>query len=262
MLRVLFTFLALFLAATSPAWGHESLQDGGVNQTVGGQKQGHWLEKKSNGHTEEGDYANGKRNGIWTTRAADGTVRSEITFTNGIAKGPAKIYFADGTLMESGTWNVDHWEGGYARYNESGTKACDFTYNAKGRREGRQVYYHENGKVMYDGEWSDGKITGTVTMYDETGRKTGERKYDAAGNFCGSTTAAQADTGRQASPRPKNADANGNVTIFDSEGRKSQSGRFVDGKLIDGERFFYGKNGKLSRIDKVKNGKVVSHINK
>lgn len=262
MLKSLLTFLALATAATCTAWGQDASQDGSMNRIVDGKKQGHWVEAKSNGKTEEGDYSNGKRNGTWTTRAADGTIRSEITFTNGMAKGPAKIYFANGSLMESGTWNVDHWEGGYTRFNESGAKACDFTYNAKGRREGRQVYYHENGKVMYDGEWTDGKITGTVTMFDENGRKTGERKYDSDGNFQGSTTAAQADTGSRAPARPKNADANGNVTIFDSNGRKSQAGRFVDGKLMDGERFFYGKNGKLTRIDKVKDGKVVSRIDK
>lgn len=261
MLKTILTVIAMTLAAAGTT-GEVSLpQDGSVNQTEGGKRVGHWIVKAANGKTEEGDYVDGKKSGVWTTRAADGTIRSEVTFTGGMSKGPAKIYYANGTLMESGTWNVDHWEGGYTRFNESGSKACDFTYNAKGRREGRQVYYHENGKVMYDGEWSDGKITGSVAMYDENGKKTGERKYDAAGNFCGTTEAAKADTS-QSPQKPKNLNSSGEATIFNKDGRKSQSGRFVDGKLIDGERYTYDKTGRLTRIDKVKGGKAVSHVNK
>lgn len=264
MFRTILIFLLLTLATAGQAWGQTDHQESGsVNQTVDGKRQGHWIVKDKTGKTEEGDYADGKKVGVWTTRSGDGTIRAEITYTDGLAKGPAKIYFPDGTLMESGTWNVNHWEKSYTRFNESGSKACDFTYNDKGHREGRQVYYHENGKVMYDGEWSDGKITGSVKMYDESGKKTGERQYDASGKFCGGTsTINAADTGRQTQVEHKELDKTGTLTVFDDKGRKLQQGKFINGKLMDGEKYTYNEKGKLIRIDKVKNGKVVSHVDK
>lgn len=262
MLKTIVTFITLALVLAGTAWGQQNSSQAadGVNQTVNGKKHGHWVEPRMKGKTDEGDYTDGKRTGIWITRSADGVTLSEVTYTDGVAKGPAKTYYADGTLMESGTWNVDHWEGEYVRYNESGGKACNFTYNDKGHREGRQVYYYDNGRVMYDGMWADGRITGSVAVYDRSGRKTGERKYDENGRYCGGPAAVLPDTGQQVTAKPRRMDSTGDLTTFDKNGRKAQKGRFEDGKLINGEEYHYDQTGRLIRIDKVKNGKVVSHV--
>ena len=262
MTRATFILITLLLAFPCPSPGQETHPDGTINQTVNGLRQGRWEIKCANDCIEAGEFKNGRKNGVWLTRTAGGTMISEITYTSGMAKGPAKIYYPNGSLMESGVWNVDHWEGAYTRYHENGNRACDFTYNAKGHRQGKQVYYHENGKVMYDGEWSDGKITGTISVYDETGKKIGERNYDAQGKFSGNTKIVAPDSSHGNAPKYNKRDKTGNLTIFDSSGRKEQSGQFENGKLINGERYVYDKAGKLIRTDKVRNGRVETSINR
>ena len=237
MTRATFILITLLLAFPCPSPGQETHPDGTINQTVNGLRQGRWEIKGANDCIEAGEFKNGRKNGVWLTRTAGGTMISEITYTSGMAKGPAKIYYPNGSLMESGVWNVDHWEGAYTRY-------------------------HENGKVMYDGEWSDGKITGTISVYDETGKKIGERNYDAQGKFSGNTKIAAPDSSHGNAPKYNKMDKTGNLTIFDSSGRKEQSGQFENGKLINGERYVYDKAGKLIRTDKVRNGRVETSINR
>ena len=226
-----------------------------LNQVEGGVRVGHWRIEGRNGKTEEGEYVNGKKNGVWTTTTADGTVRSEVTFVMGVARGLTSYYYAGGTLMERGTWNVDHWEGDYERFYPDGGKSCHFSYNEKGQRQGHQTYYHENGNVMFDGNWADGRISGTLNIYDEQGRKVMERNYDASGKYQGSQNIEEPTA---TAANSKEFKGSGTFTIFDSAGRKERSGRFENGKLIDGEQYVYGENGALKTTIKVRGGKQVS----
>ncbi len=268
MYKFLAILLFLAFAAPSLSFGQEQSTQENINQTIDGKKQGFWIVAGKNGKTDEGHYVDGKKDGKWTTKAADGTVRSIVTFVNGIPKGEATYYYPDGSLMESGIWNIDHWEGGYSQYYESGAKKCEFTYNNKGHREGEQKYYHENGKVMMEGTWTDGKITSTVSVYDENGNKTQERHYDENGKSTGVTNIETPAEGKQTNTqnsksnttaqKKKQFNDSGTMTLYNKDGKREQSGEFVNGKLINGERYFYNSAGKLVRTEKVKNGKTVS----
>lgn len=226
--------------------------ESGINQQVGGVRQGKWRIEGRNGTVDEGSYVNGKKHGLWRTTTSDGTVRSEVTFANGIADGKATYYYPDGTVMERGTWRIDHWEGDYERFYPNGGKACTFKYDSNGRRAGRQTYYHQNGNMMFDGNWTDGRINGTLTVYNEKGLKVMERNYDASGKYQGSQELDEP----VAAPQPKEFKGTGDFTIFDNRGRREKSGRFVNGKLVDGEIYSYGDDGKLKQTEIVKGGKV------
>ncbi len=266
MYKILAILLFLTLAAPSVCFGQEHSTQENINQTVDGKKQGLWIVAGKNGKTDEGHYVDGKKDGKWVTKAADGTVRSIVTFVNGIAKGEATYYYPDGSIMESGIWNIDHWEGEYAQFYESGAKKCEFTYNNKGHREGEQKYYHENGKIMMEGTWSDGKITSSVMVYDENGNKTQERHYDENGKSTGVTNIETSTEKQTNTPNSKNSNTtqkkqfkdSGTMTLYNKDGKREQAGEFVDGKLINGERYFYNSAGKLVRTEKIKNGKVTS----
>ena len=125
--------------------------DSDINKQVDGVRQGKWRIEGRNGKVEEGEYVDGKKHGEWTMTDKDGVLRSRVTFENGKAKGMAIYYFPDGTVMEKGIWNIDHWEGDYERYYQNGKKSCQFHYDDRGRRTGQQTYYHENGNLMFDG---------------------------------------------------------------------------------------------------------------
>ena len=141
--------MILFLLMAAPII---MAQNDETNRVVDGLREGYWRIEGKNGKLEEGNYKSGKKDGEWKTTNASGQLKSVITFVNGEAIGKAIFYFDDGKVMEEGYWNIDHWEGSYERYHENGNKACQFTYDNRGRRQGQQLYFHENGKVMYDGQ--------------------------------------------------------------------------------------------------------------
>lgn len=257
--------LPLFLLFMTMAAAVAQDANGQLNQVVNGLRQGPWRIEGRSGKTDQGNYVDGKKDGEWVTTASDGVVRSRVTFTNGVPKGPATYYYPDGSVMESGYWNVDHWEGSYARFHNNGNKSCDFQYDSKGKRTGTQTYYHENGKVMFQGQWQSGKINGPLSVYNEEGRKVMERNYDADGKFQGKldieipkAKQPNSSSTTQQSPAPSTTfQGSGDFTIYDSRGRKELTGTFKNGKLVTGDKYIYDANGKLIRIDKYRDGKKV-----
>lgn len=230
------------------------LSSGQENKVVDGKREGVWRIVGKSGKVDVGKYVGGQKDGEWVTMSADSVVRSRVTFVRGIPQGMATYYYADGGVMESGYWNVDHWEGEYARYYDNGKKSCEFTYDAEGRRTGKQSYYHENGALMFEGEWREGKIKGALAIYNEEGRKVMERNYDEGGKYQGSQELVieEGDKGESKAFR-----GSGSFTIYDERGRKEQTGTFKDGKLVNGDKFVYDENGKLVRVETYKNGKRV-----
>ena len=243
-MKILLHTMLLLLALPALATSQE------INQkSADGLKIGHWREEQNAGKVMEGDYENGKRTGVWTTTKASGTVVSKITYENGVAKGEATFYYDNGVVQEHGMWNVDHWEGDY----ENGKPYCKFNYNELGKREGNQVYYHENGKRMYEGTWKGGKINGTLAIYNENGIKTAERTYDNGGKFTG-----RRDIDAPTAPVESNASftGTGKFTLYHMDGRIDQKGDFVEGKLVNGEKYIYNQRNKVDYIEIYKNGKV------
>ena len=252
MRTIIATIIAILCVTTvQAAVKSSSPQDNNKNQTVNGVRQGHWVIETRSGKLEEGEYVDGKKDGEWTTTAKNGTVRSRVTFDHGVARGRAVYYFDSGSVMEEGVWNIDHWEGDYVRYYENGNKACEFNFDATGKRAGTQVYYHENGNKMYEGDWRNGKAKGTLTIYDEDGRKSSERHYDDNGIFQGNQKVADSQETMETVKKFKRT---GTYTVFNKEGRMVRRGEFVNGEFKNGEEYEYDANGKIIREKHYKNG--------
>ena len=245
--------MILFLLMAAPII---MAQNDETNRVVDGLREGYWRIEGKNGKLEEGNYKSGKKDGEWKTTNANGQLKSVITFVNGEAIGKAIFYFDDGKVMEEGYWNIDHWEGSYERYHENGNKACQFTYDNRGRRQGQQLYFHENGKVMYDGVWFQGKINGTLSVYNDKGQKTMERVYDETGKFQGSEDIIP--TVQPADPYAE-FKGTGTFTLFNVDGTVGRKGHFVNGTLINGEIYIYNENGKRIRTDVYKDGKKIGY---
>ncbi len=151
-----------------------------------GQKQGHWVILNSAGKfpgfaegelTEEGDYLDNKKIGIWTKYYPGGTKKHELTFTNNQPNGYAKFYYKDGLLQEEGMWKDNKWVGEYRYYHENGNLFYNWVYNASGKREGTQQYFHENGNLMIEGTWKEGSESGLLKEYYENGSVKAEKNF-------------------------------------------------------------------------------------
>lgn len=220
-------------------------------------KQGLWVkfDNAKESVIEKGHYKNSKKSGVWFNYYPSGQKKNEISYTKGKAIGPASFYYPDGKVSEQGYWNIDHWEGEYKFYHESGQLAYDWNYDKSGRRTGTQKYYHENGELKYEGDWVKGKTTGSLKMFNESGQLITERIYDDQGKFASNV---------KHTPTPKNVDAEehdvfkgtGMHTVYTLQGKPERKGFFVRGKLFNGQCYQYKSNGELEEIEHYENGQL------
>ncbi len=204
---------------------------------------------------------NGLKQGIWIIYYNNGEKKSEINYENGVPKGKAIFYYPNGNIRESGNWQVDHWVGDYKYYYESGQLSYDWEYNEKGKREGEQKYFHKNGENKYAGIWINGKTEGVLKVYSEDGVLIQEKVY-ASGKLNATRDQQQIIAAKDKSST-KSGTVNrekfhgtGNHTIISMTGKVETKGYFVNGELIDGEKFNYNDDGKLISITIYKNGEV------
>ena len=161
-----------------------------------GLKYGYWIIKndvkklpdyKLESIVEEGNFALGKKTGVWKHYWPNGGLHTELTWEKGIVHGPAKMYYENGCINEEGYWENGRWIGNYKMYHPDscGKIFYDFKYNKSGKREGQPSIYPNMGKVMMTGEMKDPKPEDTIRkreglqiIYPENGTviMTGEMK--------------------------------------------------------------------------------------
>lgn len=213
-----------------------------------GMKQGYWIITKDGRTVEEGAFLNNLKEGVWKAYHQNDSIKSEITFAAGKAKGDAKFYYEDGTLRECGNWQVNHWVGSYKYYYQSGELSYDWFYNDSGKREGKQTYFYSNGKTMYQGQWDNGKTEGALKVYNDQGILVQEKIFEN-GQF------AQI---KEPAENSKSACATftgtGSHTIYNLRGLVEEKGFFVKGTLFDGQKFQYDEQGEQTATISYKNG--------
>jgi antitoxin component YwqK of YwqJK toxin-antitoxin module len=226
-----------------------------------GLKQGLWIyyDKSNQNVIEKGNFLNDLKNGTWCCFYSNGIKKSEITYILGKAKGKATFYYEDGTIRETGNWQVDHWVGNYKYYYKTGQISYNWNYNNNGKRDGEQKYYHKNGNDMYTGVWNNGKTEGTLKVYNEDGILMQEKLY-AVGKITDTKKITEPENTKEnreegnGIPKLK-FEGTGNHTIINEIGKVDVKGFFVKGILFNGEKFNYDKTGKLISITYYTNGK-------
>lgn len=273
--------LLVLLTSTSWAQAGSVAQDTLNRLDEMGRKQGYWriqapLAEKP-GYTdgqlvEEGRYTNSKRTGVWKRYWPNGQVMSEITYHMGRPKGNYVIYYPSGKTEEQGSWDLDRNTGTFKRWHPNGKLAQDFVFNAYGVRDGEQKYYHENGQLAVSVQVNEGREEGTMKRYTADGKLLQVAEFDngvidpSRSRFI--QPAPQADDVK-ADPKADPAPAvsteettnavlfreNGYNTLYDKQLRISQQGEFRNGRLYDGRRYDYDKDGLLVRIQVFKGGR-------
>jgi hypothetical protein len=264
--------------------GNDTLQN--FTDPATGFKQGHWVilnkvkklpDYPAEAKVEEGKFVDSKKDGIWKMYFANGTVKSEITYTNNRPSGYAKIYYPNGKLQEEGNWENNRWVGGYKTYYENGQAFYDFNYTNVGKREGEQKYYYENGQIMMIGAMHEGKEAGVWEEHYENGDLRAKKIFND-----GALDVANTEVFAPKQPLPikkedptkepakiadiqiektnaaqKPFDGNGYAKLFLPGARISKDGEFKNFRLIDGKDYVYNTDGLLNKIAIYKGGKYV-----
>lgn len=298
----------LLFSITAFSQTSETYKGKKVNEKdAAGQKQGHWVILNTGGKfagfaegelTEEGDYLDNKKIGIWTKYYPGGVKKHELTFTNNQPNGYAKFYYKDGLLQEEGMWKDNKWVGEYRYYHENGNLFYNWVYNASGKREGVQQYFHENGNLMIEGNWKEGSESGLLKEYYENGSVKAEKNFTTG--KIEAATVKNYELNKEfddAAPKAKklaesirqqhqtkgiSASAEKNISVVKEEkaanvgmigdgqkttynkfGKPLLSGVFRNSMLIDGKENVYADDGTYLKTYIVKEGKRVSEeVNK
>ncbi|NPA67874.1 MAG: toxin-antitoxin system YwqK family antitoxin [Chlorobi bacterium] len=258
-----------------------------------GFKQGYWVEHKPFGEEKisEGNYVDGKKEGIWKSYYPGGTLKSEITYVHGKKYGRAKTYFENGNTAEEGVWLIDKWVNKYKAYYQNGKLSYVWNYNDYGTRSGYQRYYYENGNIKIEGNWENGKESGIIREYYPDGSlrsekifKDGKTSRDSITVYeIKEKTVVKTDSLRK-NAFEKNIAANQKIEedsadihfespdslgIFEGDGhhifynkykKKDKEGSFKNGYLIDGKQYFYDEKQRLLKTAVYKDGKIIKII--
>lgn len=273
-LYLLLIFFFVFASAFSQSY--EIIDGDTVNRVDSDNlKQGKWIltNKNSNQTTGEGNYIDGKKEGVWKSYYPGGALLSEITYTNDRKEGPAKIYYEDGTVAEEGFWKHNKWTGEYKSYHKNGKTAVHWNYNDEGNRSGKQVYYHKNGQVKIEGSWVDGEQNGEIVEYYENGnvksKKTYENGsilengivfYDKNSENNDFSPEDDKEDKTQEQREPEVFQGEGYRTFYTKDKKIEKEGYFRNGYLFNGKHYIYNSEGKLVKTIIYKEGKRTEEI--
>lgn len=278
MFKLLNTILLSLLIVCSYAQTSKVYEGETINVTdVNKKKQGKWIVfDKAGKKSDEGNYKDNKKEGLWKGYYASGKIKHEITYLSNRPNGPAKFYYEDGVISEQGIWKINKWVGEYKYYHENGNLAYDWKYNETGKRTGEQKYYYDDGSLMIKGDWNDGKKEGTLKEFYPDGSIKSEMDF-AEGKLNVASIkeyqVAEKPANKELAPKiqtvkPKTTtktkvgvfDRTGYYKTFNEHKKVDREGDFVNGKLMEGKRYFYDDNGNLTRTLTYKDGKVVESI--
>lgn len=112
------------------------------------------------------------------TKMQDG-IKTDFTVVNGVVTGPANYYYADGKLMESGTFTKGQKDQKWVRYSENGTVSAIAFYSL-GRKTGTWLVFDDNTKKRFEMNYDNGEKTGVWTSWDENGVVMNTKNYGQA----------------------------------------------------------------------------------
>jgi antitoxin component YwqK of YwqJK toxin-antitoxin module len=115
----------------------------------------------------------GNRDGHWKDLYADGKIKAEGDYKNGVQVGEWKFYYLGGKLEQDGKFtSTGKFHGIWKWYYESGQLMREEEYD-NGLKDGMHTEYDENGKIVEEGEYvkdqEDGPWFLTIGDYLERG---------------------------------------------------------------------------------------------
>jgi antitoxin component YwqK of YwqJK toxin-antitoxin module len=225
---------------------------------------------------EEGNYVNGRKEGVWTKFFPDGGVQLKGTYNNNRPQGSYTRYYPNGKIAEQGDFQANGYKGLLLRYHENGQLAYRANFNNQGQESGKVSYYHPNGKLALSYTVKNGQVQGQVARYNTSGQlqnsfvvgpegKIGAlQKASTPQNTPAPKPAAVANTNvyppRLSNPKTKGLRfvPNGYNKVYNDNDEIWMDGEFKNGQLYDGKVYDYDQDGILQKVRIYKLGKYHS----
>jgi TonB family protein len=118
--------------------------------------------------TEDGNYTDGKTEGLWISNYETGELYSKVNYVKGGQEGEAFYYSKKGKLLQEGSYEKGDRKGLWKQYNENGELYSEINYQDN-MFEGDATYY-ENGKITIAGKFSKGERVLSWKFYDQRGK--------------------------------------------------------------------------------------------
>lgn len=249
--------------------------------------------------SQKGEYIDSKKEGIWQTFYENENPKTSITYSKNRQTGYAIIYYDDGTICEEGNWKENRWIGEYKYYYKNGEPAYIWNFDEEGARNGTQKYFHENGNLRIEGEWIAGKETGLINEYYENGNLKISSEWNE-GRFNGIKKEYYANGTIKSERFYNDGQIDENLTVYypykeeivaendvdtiyttiimekdsvavlftgsgfhklyNKNKLLEQEGKFKNGYLQDGKKYFYNQDNKLIRTEIYENGELIETI--
>lgn len=107
---------------------------------------------------------NDKKDGVVKQYRPDGSIKTEITFKDGVKNGPAKSYYKNGKLRQEINYVNNVKDGPVVTYYENGKK-YQVTPYANGQIEGKRLKYRMDGKLMAEVPYHNGNPCAGLKEY-------------------------------------------------------------------------------------------------
>ncbi|MEM6559384.1 MAG: hypothetical protein AAF605_06335 [Myxococcota bacterium] len=172
----------------------------------------------------QGQYEEGKKDGVWSYYYPDGAKQATETYEMGAREGTVQAWYQDGSLQGETTYVNDQIEG-YARvFYPDGKKQ---TEEIRKQGKGPFTQWHNNGQIAISGQFDGPRTIGDWTYYSKSGEVLKKNALGSRGS--------------------------GAYESYDLEGNKSESGRYRNG-LRQGLWTVFGPNGKPLKVVNLNRG--------
>lgn len=203
----------------------------------------------------EGNLKDGKPDGYWTTYHVNGNKKAEGNRKNFLLDSTWVFYYQNGDTSEIINYAQDQKNGFYYKYERNDTIKGSFLESKElyvnDKKQGFSYYYYPSRKLKTRVEYVDNYKHGKGYEYTEDGRLIAIEEY-RYNNM----------VSRKAVNRynNKNEKTGKWVEVFDNGKIKSEI-NFVSG-MPNGASKEYSPTGKILKIDKFENGKIVETFEK
>ena len=149
--------------------------------TVRNRAEGEFIDNKYNGEwtfyhyygkvhaklKQEGNYVNGKEEGLLRRWQENGQLESEVNFINNKIDGILRLWHENGQLEEEGNYVNDKLEGLRRIWHENGQLAQEGNY-INDEAEGLFRLWHENGQLKQEGNYVNGNnMCNIIKLYSK-----------------------------------------------------------------------------------------------
>ncbi len=266
--------LSLFILGVSQHCSAQNLHD------QNGKKTGKWVFRGKdhprsgyavNTKVAEGDFVNGRKEGIWIRYHRDGrTVKLKGNYRNNRPSGFYSRYYRNSRKMEEASFVQGKYKGNFNRYYNNGKLAYNGNYNNDGEESGLIQYYYRNGNLQLEYNAKNGIPFGTIKNYyrngslkskvflDDKGKKTKAITY---GPSIDNPTPVTETPIVNAPPTVSNPNTHGVSfenfgynKVYNANDEIWIDGVFKNGKLWDGKVYDYDEDGIIIKVRVFKNG--------